>query len=294
MRVVGDGSQFGLTISYIRQEAPLGLAHAVKVSRDFLQDDSFVMYLGDNLLKSGVGSFVAEFEKGGADAQILLAQVENPSDFGVAEIKEGRVIALEEKPKKPKSDFALVGVYLFNERIFEAVDQIKPSRRGELEITDAIQYLIDHGHVVNSHIVDGWWKDTGKLEDMLEANHMVLQDFESSLESEPDSATEVHGAVSVAKNVTIQRSVLRGPCVIGEGARIIDAYIGPFTSVGANTEIVSSEVENSIILEECVISDIGGRIGDSLIGRNVTVSRNDKPPRAYRLMVGDNSNIVVF
>jgi glucose-1-phosphate thymidylyltransferase len=292
-RVLGDGERFGLRIEYIRQEAPLGLAHAVKIARDYMRGEPFVMYLGDNLLKNGIKSFVSEFEKGDADAQILLAKVDNPSDFGVAELKGGRVVGLEEKPTKPKSDYALVGVYMFNHRIFEAVEQIKPSGRNELEITDAIQYLIDRGLVVKSHIVDGWWKDTGKLDDILEANHMILQEFGERIESQPDKASEIHGTVDVAKNVTIKNSVLRGPCVIGEGARIIDSYIGPFTSIGPNIEIVRSEVENSIILEDCVISDIGSRIDHSLIGRNVTVAKNKKPPQSYRFMVGDNSDIVI-
>jgi glucose-1-phosphate thymidylyltransferase len=293
-RVLGDGSRFGLRIDYIKQEAPLGLAHAVKVSREYIGDEPFVMYLGDNLLKNGIRSFVEEFDKGSADAQILLAQVDNPGEFGVAELEEGRVVGLEEKPKQPKSDYALVGVYMFNEKIFEAVDNIEPSGRGELEITDAIQYLIDQGFVVKSHVVDGWWKDTGKLEDILEANHMILQEFGAMLESEPDPDSEIHGAVNLAKNVTIQSSVLHGPCVIGEGTRIIDAYVGPFTSIGPNTEIVRSEVENSIILEECVIQDIGSRISSSLIGRNVTVAKSKKPPQSYKFMVGDNSDIVIL
>ncbi len=293
-KALGNGERFGLNIQYVQQEAPLGLAHAVKISKDFIGGESFVMYLGDNLLKNGIKSFVSEFEKSGADAQILLARVHNPSDFGVAELKDGRVIGLEEKPKKPKSDYALVGVYMFTDKIFEAVDNIIPSGRNELEITDAIQYLIDKGFVVNSHVVDGWWKDTGKLDDILEANHMILQDLTSTIDSEPGEGTEIHGNVCIARDVTIERSVLRGPCIIGKGSRIIDSYIGPFTSVGPNTEIVGSEIENSIILEECTITGIGSRIGNSLIGRNVTVTRNQKPPRSYQLMVGDNSEITIF
>ena len=277
----------------MHQEAPLGLAHAVKVARGFIGDDPFVMYLGDNLLKNGITSFVSEFDKGGADAQILLATVKNPGDFGVAELKGGRVVGLEEKPKNPKSDYALVGVYMFNHHIFEAVDNIKPSWRNELEITDAIQFLIDKGFVVKSHIVDGWWKDTGKLEDILEANHMVLQELEAKVESELDASSQINGKVRIAKNVTISGSVLRGPCVIGEGARIIDSYIGPFTSIGRGTEIMQSEVENSIVLEECVIKDVGSRIGNSLIGRNVTVAKNKRPPKSYQFMVGDNSDIIL-
>jgi glucose-1-phosphate thymidylyltransferase len=293
-KAVGDGGRFGLKVAYIHQEAPLGLAHAVKVSRDYLGDDSFVMYLGDNLLKNGITSLVSEFAGGGCDAQILLARVKNPSEFGVAEIEEGRVVGLEEKPKKPKSDYALVGVYMFKKSIFEAVDKIRPSFRNELEITDAIQYLIDKGFVVRSHIVDGWWKDTGKLEDMLDANRMILTEIERVLESEPDGASEIHGSVRVGNGVTIERSVLRGPCIIGEGAKVVDSYIGPFTSIGPNTTVVRSEVENSIVLQDCTIRDIGSRIGNSLIGRNVTVVKKDRPPRAYEFMVGDNSNIVIL
>ncbi|MCZ6766673.1 MAG: glucose-1-phosphate thymidylyltransferase [bacterium] len=292
-KAVGDGSKLGIKVTYVHQKAPLGLAHAVKVARDFIKNDPFVMYLGDNLLKHGVGSFVSDFTKGGYDAQILLAQVSNPSEFGVAELDGERVIALEEKPKHPKSNYALVGVYLFTDKIFEAIENIKPSGRGELEITDAIQYLIDRDFVVNSTIVEGWWKDTGKLEDILDANHIILRELTTVLASTPDAETEVHGQVELARNVTVERSVLRGPCIIGEGARIVDSYIGPFTAIGPNTEIVGSEVENSIILEDCRIINIGSRIGSSLMGRNVTVRRSEKPPKSYSFMVGDNSDIVV-
>jgi glucose-1-phosphate thymidylyltransferase len=293
-KAVGTGEQFGVSVEYIHQEAPLGLAHAVKVSRDYIGDESFVMYLGDNLLKNGVKSIVSEFSAGNYDAQILLARVPNPCEFGVAEIKDGRVVALEEKPKKPKSDYALVGVYLFTNSIFEAVEHIKPSRRNELEITDAIQYLIDKDFVVNSHIVEGWWKDTGKLADILDANQMILAELTPDLQSQPQRGSEIHGNVRTGKKVRIEGSVLRGPWVIGDGASIIDSYIGPFTSIGPNTRVERSEIENSIVLEECTIEDIGSRIGNSLIGRNVTVTRNDRPPRSYEFMVGDNSNIIIF
>lgn len=294
MEAVGDGARFGLTVEYIRQEAPLGLAHAVKVSRDYLRDAPFVMYLGDNLLKNGITSFVEEFKRGRCDAQILLAKVKNPSEFGVAEIEGGRVVGLEEKPKHPKSDYALVGVYMFTSSVFEAVDSIEPSFRNELEITDAIQYLIDRGYVVSSHIVEGWWKDTGKLEDILDANRMILTELDARLESEPGEGCEIHGAVHLDPRVTVKGSVLRGPCIVGEGAEIIDSYIGPFTSIGPQTKVIKSEVENSIVLEECVIRDIGSRIGSSLIGRNVAVERSHRPPKSYKLMVGDNSRIVLY
>jgi glucose-1-phosphate thymidylyltransferase len=291
---VGDGSRFGVKVDYIQQEAPLGLAHAVKVSRDYMQGEPFVMYLGDNLLSGGIKDFVDEFKKGDYDSQILLAKVKNPADFGVAELDGDRVVGLEEKPKKPKSDYALVGVYMFTSRIFEAVEKIEPSWRGELEITDAIQYLIDHEYVVNSHIVEGWWKDTGKLEDMLDANRMILTGMTTRMESKQLEDSEIHGHVQLDEGVTVKKSVLRGPCIIGAGAEIVDSYVGPFTSIGPKTVLARSEIENSIVLENCTITDIGSRIGGSLIGRNVTVTKSDKPPRNYGFMVGDNSEIIVL
>jgi glucose-1-phosphate thymidylyltransferase len=292
----GDGSRFGAKITYIPQDAPLGLAHAVKISQDFMGEDPFVMYLGDNLLSGGITGFVEEFQKGKYDAQILLTRVKNPSDFGVAELDGDRVVGLEEKPKQPKSDYALVGVYMFTPAIFDATDKIKPSWRGELEITDAIQHLIESNLTVNSHIVEGWWKDTGKLEDMLDANRMILMGMASPerVESRPLEDSEIHGDVHLADDAVVERSILRGPCIIGAGARIVDAYVGPFTSVGDGTRIEKSEVENSIILENCTIRDIGGRLSDSLMGRNVTVTRGQRLPRSYRLMVGDNSEITVL
>lgn len=294
VEAVGDGSRFGLSVEYIQQEAPLGLAHAVKVSKDFLQDDPFVMYLGDNLLSGGVEDFVKEFKKGGCDSQILLAKVKNPSDFGVAELDGDRVVGLEEKPRNPKSDYALVGVYMFTSAIFAATENIEPSWRGELEITDAIQYLIDNGFVVNSRVVDGWWKDTGKLEDMLDANRMILTGMTTRVESKQLEDSEIHGHVQLDEGVVVKNSVLRGPCIVGAQARIVDSYVGPFTSVGPNTIISRSEIENSIVMENCSITEIGSRIGGSLIGRNVKITKSDKPPRNYGFMVGDNSEIIVL
>ncbi len=293
---VGDGSRFGVAVTYIPQEAPLGLAHAVKISRDFMGDDPFVMYLGDNLLSGGITGFVEEFRRGRYDAQILLTRVPNPSDFGVAELDGDRVVGLEEKPKQPKSDYALVGVYMFTSSIFEATGKIRPSWRGELEITDAIQYLIENGYVVNSHIVEGWWKDTGKLEDMLDANRMILMGMASPdrVTSRRVEDTEIHGDVHLADDVEVRGSVLRGPCIVGSGVSIVDSYVGPFTSIGDGTRIENSEIENSIVLENCLIRNIGSRLSDSLIGRNVRVERCDSLPRAYRLMVGDNSEVTVL
>jgi glucose-1-phosphate thymidylyltransferase len=295
MEAVGDGSKFGVTVEYIPQEAPLGLAHAVKISRGYLGDDSFVMFLGDNLLSGGIKGFVEEFNRGDYDSQILLARVKNPSDFGVAELDGERVIGLEEKPKKPKSDYALVGVYMFTAKIFEATEKIKPSWRGELEITDAIQYLIDQKYVVNSHIVEGWWKDTGKLEDMLDANRMILTAAQSSkVESEQVVDSEIHGHVQLDEDVVVKNSVLRGPCVVGRGTTIVDSYVGPFTSIGPQSRIERSEIENSIVMDNCTIIDIGNRIDGSLIGKNVKITRRNKPPRNYGFMVGDNSEITVL
>jgi glucose-1-phosphate thymidylyltransferase len=295
MEAVGDGSKFGVTVEYIPQEAPLGLAHAVKISRGYLGDDSFVMFLGDNLLSGGIKGFVEEFNRGDYDSQILLARVKNPSDFGVAELDGERVIGLEEKPKKPKSDYALVGVYMFTAKIFEATEKIKPSWRGELEITDAIQYLIDQKYVVNSHIVEGWWKDTGKLEDMLDANRMILTAAQSSkVESEQVVDSEIHGHVQLDEDVVVKNSVLRGPCVVGRGTTIVDSYVGPFTSIGPQSRIERSEIENSIVMDNCTIIDIGNRIDGSLIVKNVKITRRNKPPRNYGFMVGDNSEITVL
>jgi len=291
---VGNGDKFGVKVTYIPQDAPLGLAHAVKISQDFMGDEPFVMYLGDNLLSGGITDFVEDFKKGDYDSQILLTQVKNPREFGVAELDGDRIVGLEEKPENPKSDFALVGVYMFTSKIFEATEKISPSARGELEITDAIQYLIENNFVVNSHIVEGWWKDTGKLEDMLDANRMILTGMATRVESKQLEDSEFHGHVHLGDDVEVKGSVLRGPCIIGAGSKIINAYIGPFTSIGDGGHVENAEIENSIILENCTIKDIGSRLGSSLMGRNVIVGKSNRPPKSYQLMVGDNSEIVVL
>lgn len=292
-RAVGDGRDLGVEITYIRQESPDGLAHAVKISRDFLGDDPFVMYLGDNLIADGVTQFVQEFRDESPNAQILLARVTNPSDFGVAEIRDEKVVGLEEKPANPKSDFALVGVYLFDPNVFRAVDAIQPSARGELEITDAIQYLIDEGFDVRSHVIKGWWKDTGKLTDMLEANRVALSGIALDVRGTVDDATVVHGAVIVEEGATVVRSELRGPLIVGAGSVIEEAYIGPFTSVSAGCRIVRSEIEFSIVLENSVIESLGRRMEGSLIGKDARITQGPARPAAYRFMVGDNCEIQV-
>lgn len=290
---VGDGSRWGVKVTYIPQEAPLGLAHAVKISEDFMAGDPFVMYLGDNLIRGGIKSFVDEFNGKKPDAQILLAKVPNPNQFGVAVLEGGKVINLEEKPKQPKSDLALVGVYLFSQKIFPAVNAIKPSPRGELEITDAIQYLIDQGQSVLPHVITGWWKDTGKLTDMLEANRIMLDDLTTDVQGELVGDCQIQGRVVIAKGARLENCIVRGPAIIGEGCKLTNTFVGPYTAIDRDVTISSAEIEHSIILAGSSILDIHGRIVDSLLGKNVEVTRGELKPKAYRLMLGDNSQFSI-
>ena len=290
---VGDGSPWGIDVTYIEQDAPRGLAHAVLISQDFIKDDPFVVYLGDNLLNKSIRPFVQQFVKERPAAQILLAHVPDPQMFGVAELDGNRVVRLIEKPAKPKSDLALVGVYMFGSEIFDSVQQIKPSFRNELEITDAIQHLIDKGLMVTPHIVDGWWKDTGKLEDILEANRLILEMMESRIDGEIDSDSRIEGNVIIEKGAQIKQSTVRGPAIIGARTQIISGYVGPFTSIMNDVEITDSEIEHSIVMEHSIISELGNRITDSLIGRNVRIYRQPVKPSAYRFMLGDNSEVGV-
>jgi glucose-1-phosphate thymidylyltransferase len=287
---VGDGSRFGVSVTYIQQDAPLGLAHAVLVSEPFLGSDPFCMYLGDNLIREKLEPLVTRFRDEKPQSQILLARVPDPTQFGVAELRDGQVVRLTEKPKVPPSDLALVGVYMFDATIFQAVKAIKPSARGELEITDAIQWLIDQGHVVRPHVIEGWWKDTGKLEDMLEANRIILDTLEPRSEGTVTDS-EVHGKVVVEAGARIVHSTVRGPAIIGRGATIEHAYIGPFTSVGEGVSVRNSEVEHSILLEGSSISDVGGRIESSLIGKNAAIYRTQGKPRSFTFMLGDRSEV---
>jgi glucose-1-phosphate thymidylyltransferase len=289
----GDGHKFGVELTYIDQEAPLGLAHAVKISEPFLKKSPFVMYLGDNIIKDGIISLVEEFRHRQPNAMILLARVKEPQRFGVAELKKGRVIKLTEKPKNPKSDLALVGVYMFDHNIFKAVKAIRPSWRNELEITDAIQYLIDKKYEVHSHIIDGWWKDTGRLEDMLDANRIILDGIEPGIDGKIDSKSHLIGKIRIEKGVDIVDSTIRGPAVIGERTKIINSYIGPYTSIYYDVTVKNSEIEHSIILEKSIIDNLNHRLEDSLIGKNVYIGTSPLKPRAYRLMVGDNSQVGV-
>jgi glucose-1-phosphate thymidylyltransferase len=291
---VGDGSRFGARVTYIEQDAPLGLAHAVMISESFLGDSPFVMYLGDNLIAGGITGLVDEFRALGCNSEILLAKVPNPEQFGVAELTpEGKVHRLVEKPKEPQSDLALVGVYMFDSSIFESVRRIKPSARGELEITDAIQDLIDRGLDVHPHIVRGWWKDTGKLDDMLEANRIVLEGLETRRGAgvEVGEGSRIEGRVEIGEGAELIDSLVRGPVVIGAGTRIENAFVGPYTSIGERCTLVRCEMENSIVLSDCEIRDIPLRIDGSLIGRNVRIVKTDFKPKAYRFMLGDNSEV---
>jgi glucose-1-phosphate thymidylyltransferase len=289
----GDGSAFGAAITYIPQAEPLGLAHAVLTAEQFLGDSPFVMYLGDNLLRDGISALADSFREHEPEALILLTRVPDPWHYGVAELDGERVVRLVEKPKDPPSEMALVGVYMFTSAIFEAAKAIEPSGRGELEITDAIQQLIDGGSRVESHTVAGWWKDTGQLADMLEANRLVLEDLERRMDGEADAETRIEGRVAIEPGAKLERSVVRGPAVIGAGARIVDSYIGPYTSIDRDVEVVSSEIEHSILLAGASVRNLDTRIEASLLGRNVKLSRSDGMPKTLRMIVGDNSEISV-
>jgi glucose-1-phosphate thymidylyltransferase len=286
----GDGARFGVQLSYILQDEPAGLAHAVLTAEPFLGDSPFVMYLGDNLLQGGIEDLVATFRAHEPDAMILLTPVPDPESYGVAELSNGAVVRLVEKPREPRSDLALVGVYMFSPCVHAAARAIEPSARGELEITDAIQRLVDDGRRVEPHIVRGWWKDTGRLDDMLEANRLVLDTIQARLEGELIDS-QVEGRVVVEPGARLERCTVRGPAVIGAGARLTDCYVGPYTAIGEECEITSAEVEHSILLAGSSVRGLDGRMESSLLGRNVKIGRDIRQPRAYRFMVGDNSEI---
>ena len=291
---VGDGSAFGFKATYIPQQAPLGLAHAVKIAGKFIKDSPFLMFLGDNLLKESLTPLVEDFQSKKPNAQILVTKVPNPSAFGVVELNGERVVRLVEKPARPKSDLALVGVYLFDKTIFQAIKNIKPSARGELEITDAIQWLVDQGHKVVIKRTDGWWKDTGKLDDLLEANRLIQETLAHSIHPKAfvDARSRLEGRVVLEAGARVVESVIRGPAVIGVNSRIIRSYIGPYSSIYHDTVIENSELEHSIVLEHAKVRDIR-RIQDSLIGQRVEVVKSETKPEAYRIMVGDSSRIEI-
>lgn len=289
---VGDGSKWKAQITYILQPEPLGLAHAVKTARDFLGDSSFLMFLGDNLIQGGVKSFVKEFTTNKVDALVLLKEVPDPRLFGVAELNEkGEITRIVEKPREPKTNLAVPGVYLFTGDVHQAIDRIKPSWRGELEITDTIQQLINSGKKVRSHILTGWWLDTGKKDDLLEANRIVLDEFvKRSLRGEIDAGSQVAGRVEVGERTSIENSTIRGPASIAEGCKITNSFIGPFTSIGAGTVIEHSSLEHSVILESCRILGIE-RLADSVVGRCTEVTKGGQNLKAVRLFVGDDAKV---
>jgi glucose-1-phosphate thymidylyltransferase len=290
---VGDGSAFGLHVTYIPQEAPLGLAHAVLVARDFLGDDDFVMYLGDNFIVGGIAELVEEFRAARPDAQIMLTQVPDPRDFGVAELDEtGQVVGLEEKPAEPKSDLALVGVYMFTPCVHDAVRSLRPSWRGELEITEAIQRLIDDGRKVASTTISGYWKDTGNVTDMLEVNRLVLETVEPLRRGVVQPGCELIGRVVIGEGAEVSGSRIVGPAIIGAGARVANSYIGPFTSVAEECAIEDSEIEYSIVLRGASIKGVR-RIEASIIGRAVEVTPAPRVPKAHRLILGDHSKVQI-
>ena len=289
---MGNGSKYGVDISYIEQKEALGLAHAVKVSRDFLGEDDFLMYLGDNLLKNGIDIYRKKFEEENYNAFILLTEVDNPRAFGVAEVKNGQVVKVVEKPKVPVSNLALIGVYFFDNNVHKAIDNIKPSGRGELEITDAIQWLIDNGYKVGAEVVKGWWKDTGKPADILEANRLILEDIERDIGgAKVDDLSEISGRVKIGMDSEIINSRILGPVIIGKKVKVIDSYIGPFTSLSSGVKIKKSEIEYSVVLEDTKIENVKGRMERCLIGKCVEISRSRVLLRSFKFVLGDHSKV---
>jgi glucose-1-phosphate thymidylyltransferase len=291
-RAVGRGGEWNVNITYIPQDAPLGLAHAVKISQDFLGDDRFVMFLGDNVIQGGISPLIAQFADSSYNSQIVLTRVDQPEQYGVAELNtDGRIVRLIEKPKEPPSDLALVGIYMFDHNIFEAVSSIDPSWRGELEITDAIQWLVEHEFNVYPYVHRGWWIDTGRPGDMLEANSLVLEELVPTLDGYVDRDSEVDSRVTVEQGAEIINSVVRGPAIIGQETRIVNAYVGPFTSIFHHCLVENAEISRSIVLEHSQIRNINRRVEDSLIGRNVVLHRSPIRPRAYKFTLGDHSQV---
>ncbi|HEX8632166.1 MAG TPA: glucose-1-phosphate thymidylyltransferase [Catenuloplanes sp.] len=288
---IGDGSRFGLRVTYIPQDAPLGLAHCVLIARDFLGADDFVMYLGDNFLFGGIQDLVASFRAGSYDAQILLTPVDDPGSYGVATLgRSGEIVGLMEKPDEPESDLAIVGVYMFAPAIHDAVRAIRPSGRGELEITDAVQWLIENDYQVHSHLVTGYWKDTGRVQDMLECNRIVLESVEARIDGTVDGRSEITGRVVIEAGSVVEESVLRGPIVVGSGTKIVRSYVGPFTSIAENCMLEDAEIEYSIMFGSSSIRGVS-RIGESLIGKDAQITQAPKTPHAHQLVVGDHSTV---
>jgi glucose-1-phosphate thymidylyltransferase len=278
-------------ITFIEQKEPLGIAHTIKISKEFIGDDSFIMYLGDNILREGVINHVKDFQNSNYDGSILLTKVDNPKEFGIAEVNEkGDIVNLIEKPKNPPTNFAVIGIYMFSSKIFKGVETLKPSWRGQLEITDAIQWLLDNGCKVKSSFISHWWKDTGKPEDILHANRLILDDIQSKNEGKVIDS-DIRGRIQVGKKSVISKgSVIKGPVIIGKECIIENAYIGPFTSIGDNCQIVNAEIDDSVILDSCSIKN-SDCIVDSLIGRGVKIYKRNDFPKGKRFVIGDNSEV---
>ncbi|MGA9120220.1 MAG: glucose-1-phosphate thymidylyltransferase [Bacteroidota bacterium] len=292
-KAMGDGRRWGVRITYLPQTTPGGLSQVVGLAEEFMGKDRFIFYLGDNMVVGGVKRFIDEFDRSGCDCYLTLSRVKDPERFGVPELKDGRIVSVEEKPKHPKSSYAVAGIYLYNHHIFEAVKAIKPSPRGELEISDAHQYLIDKGYSIGYAEITGWWKDTGKPTDLLEANRLILDNLVADVKGEVDDRSTVVGKVVVEPGARVINSVIRGPAIIGEGCVIEDAYIGPFSSIGNRTEVKNSEVEYSIILRDCKIHNVGIRLESSILGNDVEVVQAVGKPRVHRFMIGDQSRVEV-
>jgi glucose-1-phosphate thymidylyltransferase len=289
----GNGESFGVQITYIPQEAPLGLAHVVKIAQDFINNEPFLFYLGDNMLVGGVKKFIDSFNKQKSNCHLTLAKVKDPQRFGVPDIQDGRILGIEEKPENPKSDFAVTGLYIYDQNIFEAVNAISPSARGELEISDAHQYLLDNGYKITYSEITGWWKDTGKPIDLLAANRLVLDHQKAENNGSIDKKSVISGNVRIGENTSVQNSVIRGPAIIGDNCDIRDSYIGPFTSIDDESTIIHSEIEFSIILKRCQINDVGFRIEESLLGTEVEIVKSKRLPKTNRFMLADHSRIEV-
>jgi glucose-1-phosphate thymidylyltransferase len=293
VQALGSGERWGVQISYVLQEEPKGLAHAAKVAQDFCQDEPFVMYLGDNIFQQGLKEAVKLYQVHRPGAMTFLYEVEDPRAYGVAEMEDNRVVRVVEKPKEPKSRWVLTGAYIFDPAVFDVIDGLEPSWRGEYEITDAIQGLIDQGARVLPHFVRGWWVDTGNADDMLRANRLILRGITNRLEGgvQVDDRSTIVGDVILEEGVEIQNSTVRGPIIVGARSRVVDAFVGPFTSIGQEVHIEGSEIEHSIIMDGCVISNIGGRIDDSVLGRNITLKREERRPNVHKFILADNSQV---
>ena len=291
--VYGDGRQMGLSITYIPQEKPSGLADCVRIAEPFLGDEPFIFYLGDNIIVGGIKRFVNEFNVNKSNCHLVLAKVPDPERFGVPEIRDNRIVRIDEKPKQPRSDYAVTGIYIYDSSIFKAVNSIKPSARGELEISDAHQFLIEEGLAITYSEITGWWKDTGKPNDLLEANRLVLDNINTNISGTVDKQSQISGRVIIKEGCEIQNSNIRGPVIIGAGTKIINAYIGPYTSIEQNCKVKNSEIEYSIISEECEIMDQKIRIEASLLGKDVKIIEAKSKPFTNRFIIGDQSFVEI-